>query len=69
MPETSKYESRRNRISASGLYLVREALDTAVPEFFSDFYRKQKSKGIMEVVESGGREKPAGHEKALWKIK
>lgn len=49
--QVQKYERATNRISASVLYQICEALDTTIPEFFADLYKKQKGKGeIMEII-------------------
>ena len=59
--QIQKYEEARNRVSVSKLYLICEVLETTMPEFFADFYRKRKSKrGVMGMIESEAGTKLAG---------
>ena len=50
--QIQKYEEAINRVSVSKLHLICEALETTIPEFFGDLYRKQTKKGIMKMIES-----------------
>lgn len=51
--QIQKYQSAQNRISASRLYLICEALDTTILEFFSKLYSRRKKKGrTMKMLES-----------------
>ena len=48
-----QYQTAINRISASRLYLICEALDMTVPEFFAEFYSRQRKKGkTMKMLET-----------------
>ena len=57
--QIQKYEEAMNRVSVSRLYLICEALEISLPEFFADLYEKQK-KGIMKMIESDEGTKLAG---------
>ena len=58
--QIQKYEEGTHRVSASKLYLICEALEVGVSEFFEDLYRKRKRKGIMEMIEDGKGARLAG---------
>ena len=49
--QLQKYESAANRISASRLYLVCEALGVSLSEFFEEFYPSRKC-DIVEMMQS-----------------
>ena len=50
--QIQKYEEAINRVSVSRLYLICEALEMSLPEFFGDLYRKRKKRRIMRMIES-----------------
>ena len=58
--QIQKYEEALNRVSVSKLYLVCEALEMSLHEFFADLYDKRKKKGIMKIIESEEGTKLAG---------
>ena len=58
--QIQKYEEAINRVSVSKLYLICEALETTIPEFFADLYEKRKKKGIMKMIDSEEGTKLAG---------
>ena len=50
--QVQKHEEGASRTFVSRLYLICEAFEITIPEFFADFYRKQKRKGVMEMIET-----------------
>ena len=58
--QIQKYEEGQTRVSVSRLHLICEAFEITIPEFFADFYRKQKRKGVMEMIETEDGAKLAG---------
>ena len=58
--QIQKYEEAINRVSVSKLYLICEALEMSLPEFFADIYEKRKKKGIMKMIDSEEGTKLAG---------
>ena len=51
--QLQKYENASNRISASRLYLMCEALETTIPEFLAVLHsRRRKKGGAMKMLES-----------------
>ena len=42
--QVQKYETGASRISASRLYLVCNAFEITIPEFFLEFYKKEEKK-------------------------
>ena len=58
--QIQKYEEAINRVSVSKLYLICEALEMSLPEFFENLYEKQKKKGIMKMIDSDEGTKLAG---------
>ena len=58
--QIQKYEEAINRVSVSKLYLICEALEMSLPEFFADLYEKRKKKGIMKMIDSEEGTKLAG---------
>ena len=58
--QIQKYEEAINRVSVSKLYLICEALEMSLPEFFADLYGKRKKKGAVKMIESEEGTKLAG---------
>ena len=51
--QIQKYESAANRISASRLHVICEALETNVPDFFTEFYSGRRKQGkTIKILES-----------------
>ena len=50
--QVQKYESGANRTSASRLFLICEAFDITLPEFFASFYNKKNRRAALGTEEA-----------------